>query len=359
MPFYHTPRNISAFDAKFEAQKIAFGPISFQVAHCLLKFDILATIDKAAEDGISLAELCLSSTLSEYALSVLLDMGLSMGLIWRNDSAYVLDKTGYFLLHDDMAAINLHFIQDVCYQGLFKLDNALLEGKAAGLDVFGDWKTIYPALKDLPPKAKESWFAFDHYYSDHAFPQLLPLVFAHNPKHLVDVGGNTGKWALSCCQYNPEVEVTIMDFPGQLDVASEHATAQGYTSRVHTFATDLLDESSPFVEGADAYWMSQFLDCFSKAQILSILQRTAKAMTMDSQLFIVETFWDRQPCTASAYCVNATSLYFSAIANGNSRMYHSKDLLTLLHQAGLYVDEDIDNLGLGHTLLRCKLKPIK
>lgn len=55
MPFYHTPRNISAFDAKFEAQKIAFGPISFQVAHCLLKFDILATIDKAAEDGISLA----------------------------------------------------------------------------------------------------------------------------------------------------------------------------------------------------------------------------------------------------------------------------------------------------------------
>lgn len=129
MPFYHTPRNISAFDAKFEAQKIAFGPISFQVAHCLLKFDILATIDKAAEDGISLAELCLSSTLSEYALSVLLDMGLSMGLIWRNDSAYVLDKTGYFLLHDDMAAINLHFIQDVCYQGLFKLDNALLEEK--------------------------------------------------------------------------------------------------------------------------------------------------------------------------------------------------------------------------------------
>lgn len=56
-------------------------------------------------------------------------MGLSMGLIWRNDSAYVLDKTGYFLLHDDMAAINLHFIQDVCYQGLFKLDNALLEEK--------------------------------------------------------------------------------------------------------------------------------------------------------------------------------------------------------------------------------------
>ncbi|MCP3127489.1 methyltransferase [Shewanella sp. KJ2020] len=358
MPFYSAPRDITAFDAKFEAQKIAFGPISFQVAHCLLKFNILATIDKAGGNGITLAELSQSTQVSEYALGVLLDMGLSMGLVWQKDVTYVLDKTGYFLLHDDMAAINLNFVQDVCYQGLFQLDKALADGTAAGLAVFGEWSTIYPALKDLPPKAKESWFAFDHYYSDHAFPAIIPFVFKHNPRHLVDIGGNTGKWAFTCCQYDPEVEVTIMDFPGQLAVAAQQAAKQGYSSRVHTFATDLLDESLPFVEGADTYWMSQFLDCFSKSQILSILKRTANAMAQDSQLFIVETFWDRQPSAASAYCVNATSLYFSAMANGNSRMYHSKDVLALLQQAGLYVDEDTDNLGLGHTLLRCKLKPI-
>lgn len=357
MSFYQNPKALSAFDAKFEAQKIAFGPVSFQVAHCLLKFEVLATIDKAGEQGVTLAKLAQTNLLSEYALGVLLDMGLSMGLVWLNEDAYVLDKTGHFLLHDDMAAINLNFVQDVCYQGLFTLDKALLTGKPAGLSVFGDWQTIYPALKDLPYAAKESWFAFDHYYSDHAFPQLLPLVFAHSPKHLVDIGGNTGKWALSCCKFDPKVEVTLMDFPGQLAIAKENAAKHGVTDRVHTFATDLLDESRPFIEGVDTYWMSQFLDCFSKAQILSILQRTANAMTANSQLFIVETFWDRQPSAASAYCVNATSLYFTAMANGNSRMYHSKDLMALLHQAGLYVDEDTDNIGLGHTLLRCKRKP--
>lgn len=357
MSFYQNPKALSAFDAKFEAQKIAFGPVSFQVAHCLLKFEVLAIIDKAGEQGVTLAKLAQTNMLSEYALGVLLDMGLSMGLVWLNEDAYVLDKTGHFLLHDDMAAINLNFVQDVCYQGLFTLDKALLTGKPAGLSVFGDWQTIYPALKNLPHAAKESWFAFDHYYSDHAFPQLLPLVFAHSPKHLVDIGGNTGKWALRCCKFNPKVEVTLMDFPGQLAIAKENAAKHGVTDRVHTFATDLLDESRPFIEGADTYWMSQFLDCFSKAQILSILQRTANAMTANSQLFIVETFWDRQPSAASAYCVNATSLYFTAMANGNSRMYHSKDLMALLHQAGLYVDEDTDNIGLGHTLLRCKRKP--
>jgi hypothetical protein len=38
-------------------------------------------------------------------------------------------------------------------------------------------------------------------------------------------------------------------------------------------------------------------------------------------------------------------------------MYHSKDMLKLIQRAGLYVDEDIDHIGSGHTLLCCKKKP--
>ena len=79
-------------------------------------------------------------------------------------------------------------------------------------------------------------------------------------------------------------------------------------------------------------------------------------MTADSRLYILETFWDRQAYEAGAYCVNATSIYFTAMANGNSRMYHSKDMMRLIQEAGMYVDQDTDDLGLGHTLLACKKK---
>jgi len=103
--------------------------------------------------------------------------------------------------------------------------------------------------------------------------------------------------------------------------------------------------------------MSQFLDCFSKEEILSILKRAAKVMDENSRLYILETFWDRQPFEAGAFCVNATSIYFTTMANGNSRMYHSKDMIKLVQEAGLYVEQDTDNLGLGHTLLNCRLKP--
>ncbi|MEZ9595818.1 methyltransferase [Shewanella sp. 10N.261.52.F9] len=357
MSFYRSPLSISAFDAKFEAQKIAFAPISFQVARCLLKFNLLQLISEHGDKGCSLDALAMQSELSEYAIGVLVDMGLSMGLLYLKDDTYVLDKIGHFLLHDDMAKVNLNFTHDVCYQGLFELEASLLEGKPKGLASLGDWPTIYPGLSQLPDEIKKSWFEFDHYYSDHAFESLLPLIFQAQPKLIVDVGGNTGKWALACTSYNSDVQVTIMDLPGQLKVAMENAENAGVEQRVHAFVTDLLDEQKPFCENGDLYWMSQFLDCFSEVEILSILKRAAMVMKPNSELCILETFWDRQPFEAGAYCVNATSLYFTAIANGNSRMYHSKTLLKLISQAGLFVDEDIDNIGLGHTLLRCKRKP--
>jgi len=354
---YDKPYKIHAFDAKFDAQKIAFAPVSFQAARCLVKFDILKHIGSTGEEGISLDDLVSKCAISEYGVSVLVDMGLSMRLIWVHKSKYVLDKTGYFLVHDNMAKRNLNFIHDVCYLGLFDLDKSIETGDPVGLQVFGDWPTIYQGLKDLPSDAKKSWFEFDHFYSDQAFPAVLPLIFAHKPTHILDVGGNTGKWALKCIEYQPDIRVTVMDLPGQLAVLAENARRAGAENQINGFEVNLLDEEAGFFDGADTIWMSQFLDCFGENEILSILKRTASVMKKNTRLFILETFWDRQPHEAGAYCVNATSLYFTAMANGNSRMYHSNDMQKLIRAAGLYVEEDIDELGLGHTLFQCRLKP--
>ena len=74
MSFYRSPLSISAFDAKFEAQKIAFAPISFQVARCLLKFNVLQLVSDCGSKGCNISDLAKQSVLSEYALGVLVDM---------------------------------------------------------------------------------------------------------------------------------------------------------------------------------------------------------------------------------------------------------------------------------------------
>jgi hypothetical protein len=77
-------------------------------------------------------------------------------------------------------------------------------------------------------------------------------------------------------------------------------------------------------------------------------------MEKSSFLYIMETFWDRQKFETAAYCLTLTSLYFTALANGNSKMYHSDDMIRCVKAAGLEVAGIYDGLGLGHSIMVCK-----
>jgi len=249
--------------------------------------------------------------------------------------------------------VNMEFVHDVCYKGLFRLEQAIREGRPAGLDTFGPWKTVYEGLSCLPPHVQKSWLAFDHFYSDRAFPAALPIVFADSPRRLLDVGGNTGRWAAQCAAYNPDVHITIADLAPQLEFARKTLQAQGLEHRVTLFPCDLLDESQALPDGHAVLWMSQFLDCFSEREIVTLLRRAARAMSADSTLYILELFWDRQPNEIAAFCLQQTSLYFTCIANGNSQMYRSEDLLRCIRESGLRVLAEYDRVGQYHTLLKC------
>ena len=344
----------SAFDAKCEAQRIAFAPVVFQTCRILRDSGILELVQGSSTNGLALAEIVAGCSLPRYGVKVLMESGLGIGLFCLNNDRFTLTKLGYFMLRDPMTRVNMDVVQDICYRGLFDLDKSIATGKPAGLKTLGDWPTFYEGLSSLPQHAQQSWFAFDHYYSDQAFPAALPLVFEDKPKRLLDVGGNTGRWAVQCLKHNPDVRITIADLPRQLDFARATMKQHGFESRVEFCGVNMLDEKQPLPTGHDAIWMSQFLDCFSEAQIVSILRRAAAALNGGGTLHILELFWDRQPNKTAAFCLQQTSLYFTCIANGNSQMYHSNDLLRCLAEAGLKVVEQRDQVGQFHTWLKCR-----
>ena len=191
---------IRAVDAKFEANKIAFAPLAFQAIKSMINLGILQAIEDADEQGISRKALAEKTGISEYGVGVLCEMALGMNVIkLTQDSVsdpktekYKLGKIGWMLLEDDLCKVNFWFTNDICYQGAWDLEKSIKNGKPEGLKVFGDkWTTVYEALSTLPEQAKKSWFDFDHFYSDIAFPEALPIVFAKNPKTMLDIGGNT------------------------------------------------------------------------------------------------------------------------------------------------------------------------
>ena len=351
----YSKEQYTALEAQRLAQEIAFGPIVFQVSRLMVKLGIFRLLADH-RDGLTQEEIETKSGLPRYAAQVLLESSLTVGTILIKEDRFFLAKAGWFLLNDKMAQVNMDFNHDVNYLGLFRLEETLMSGKPEGLKVFGNWPTIYEGLSSLPEQVQKSWFGFDHYYSDCSFDQALEIVFSRRPRTLLDVGGNTGRWATKCVAYDEQVEVTIMDLPQQLVLMREQTAEAKGASRIYDHGADLLDKSIPFPKGFDAIWMSQFLDCFSEEEVTGILSRAAESMTGESTLYIMETFWNRQKFETAAYCLTQISIYFTALANCNSKMYHSDDMARCVRNAGLEVETIHDELGLGHSIMQCRLK---
>ena len=357
----YTIEKLSAREAQRLAEFIAWGPVVFQASRIMLKWGILDII-RDSKNGLTLDEISAKTGYPDYAVKCLLEASLGIGilLVDVNTNKYSLSKTGWFLLNDPAIRVNIDFNHDVNYEGWFKLEESLQNGKPEGLKHFGSWPTIYEGLSQLPEKVQKSWFCFDHFYSDSSFPEALKIIFdEHHVKSLYDVGGNTGKWALQCVGYSPEAEITVLDLPQQIAMMQENIKGKEGADRIHGYGINLLDYESVFPQregGLDAIWMSQFLDCFSMNEIVSILNRAKQAMTPQTRIYIMETLWDRQKYEPAAFCLTMTSLYFTAMANGNSKMYNTEDMQSCIEKAGLEIEQIHDHLGQGHSIIVCKLK---
>lgn len=346
-----------AIEALYEAQKVAFSPFVFQTVYSMYELGIFEAIHES-NGGLSPEEISDQTSVSVYGARVLAEMAHASDILNLSDTGkYTLTKVGYFLMRDEMTRVNMMFTQDVCYQGLFNLKESIQKGKPEGLKVFGDWKTVYEGLSQLPDHVKKAWFEFDHFYSDNSFDEALKIIFKNQPRRIFDIGGNTGKWAVATTKYDANVKVSIFDLPGQLKVAKQNIDAiPEIKDRVDYNQIDLLDATSEIPAGADVYWMSQFLDCFSESEIEAILVKIRKNAKPDATIYIMETFIDDQRYPAATYSLVATSLYFTAIANGNSKMYSSSVLKYIIEKAGLTcVGQHHLHADSFHTILEVKL----
>lgn len=356
---------LNATEARFEAQRIAFAPVIFQVVQVMRQSGLLRSL-VSGRRWMAQDELERATGLSNYAVTVLLETAMSAGVVERDhDSAagngenilWRSTAVGRFIERDALVRINMDFVNDVCYRSLAHLRDALSESRPAGLRELGPWATFYEGMAAMPEPARTSWFAFDHFYSDSAFPAALEILAASGHLHVADVGANTGRFAIAFLQRFPEGRVTLCDLPQQLLIARANLEECGLVQRASFHPCDLLDAASQLPTGKaapDAFWMSQFVCCFSEEQIIGILRRAAAAVCKGGSVFVLDTFWDDQPHDVSAFCLINTSPYFAAVANGNSRMYRIDVFESLARKAGLQTRQTWRELGWCHTLLELR-----
>ena len=310
---------------------------------------VLAALAKPA----SAAHVGRLTGLPATSVAVLLEACLAIELVAEvQPDAWALTTVGTVWLRDPQVAIDAEFAQAVCWQGLADLAPSLRAATPVGLRRFGPWETIYAGLAHLPAEVRRAWFAYDHGHSDSAFAEAIAVVRRDPPATLLDVGGNTGRFALALLRAESAVQVTILDHPGQVREARANLTAAGFAGRATATGLDLLDHAVPFPAAQQAVWMSQFLDCFAPADVISLLKRARAALTTTGSVWVLEICPDRQREPAAAASLRLASLYFTALANGVSRFYRGTDLIACAEAAGLHLSEAHDGLGSAHTLFR-------
>lgn len=345
MKYRRTKTHVSPqVKALTDAQKIAFAPLTFQAVSAMIKFGILEFLE---ENPSTLQEITEHCKISDYTAETLLEVACYAGLVVKTEDRYVNTLVASAFLNNEMTRVNFNFVKDVCYFGASELANSFETSKPIGCRKFiGDYETIYNALQFLPDDMKKSWFGFDHFYSDRCFEEVLKIIFENKINQIFDIGGNTGKFELACLEFDKNCIVNMIDLPENIEEAKKHLK----NSRLKFHGLNVLTTSLPKISGA--VFMSQFLDCFSKEQIVSILNNVKNAMDEGTKIFILEPFMDKQVFEGAAYSLAHISLYFTCMANGKSKMYTEEQMLGLIHEAGLKVHKKYENIGAhDYTLL--------
>ena len=77
---------MSAYEAMYEAQKIAYAPVIFQVVRALRDLGILSLLEQSGKTGMGAAAIGKALDISPYGVETLLESGLSCDVVeYKND----------------------------------------------------------------------------------------------------------------------------------------------------------------------------------------------------------------------------------------------------------------------------------
>lgn len=119
----------------------------------------------------------------------------------------------------------------------------------------------------------------------HGARALLRQVDFGSFRRLLDVGGNTGGYAIPLARANPQLEVTIFDLPAVLELAESQIVAAGLQDRV-TFTGGSFFEKLP--SGFDAVLLSSILHDWEEEDCARILVRCHAALEPGGTIIVTE-----------------------------------------------------------------------
>jgi SAM-dependent methyltransferase len=137
--------------------------------------------------------------------------------------------------------------------------------------------------------ATSAWTRFTTCLTKYEAPVALDAVDIAAVRRFIDLGGNTGEFALQVCQRNPRVEAIVVDLPVVCALGQKHISANAdvaAAARIAFFSSDMRSQALP--AAADLVAFKSVLHDWPDADAEQLLERAHALVRPGGRLLIFE-----------------------------------------------------------------------
>ena len=255
------------------------------------------------------------------ALAMLLNALTAMGLLVKDGDTWANTPQASLFLRKDMPRYIGYMI--LHHQNLVeswsRLDQAVKTGSA-----------VRGRISDHSEEARENFLMGMFTLAMGLAPDMVPEIDLAGRKHLLDLGGGPGTWAVFFCRHNPELSATVYDLPTTRPFAEKTIAGFNMADRIEFSDGDYVD--GPITGSYDVAWLSHILHGEGIDDCLRIIQKTVAALDSGGLIiihdFILNDTMDG-PLFPALFALNML------LGTRSGQAYSEHQINDLLKQAGV------------------------
>ena len=286
--------------------------------HAAVKLDVFTAIGDQQIAGNDIAQ---KLNVNTEGVIRLLNALIAMNLLEKSDDKYSNVPAGNTFLSKDSPGYIGHIITHHHHlvDSWSKLDQAVKTGTP-----------VRARVSDTSPEWRESFLMGMFNIAMSVAPSLADKIDLSGRRHLLDLGGGPGTYAIHYCLKNPSLKATVYDLPTTRPFAEKTIEKFGLTDRIDFIDGDYVKEG---IEGAyDVAWLSHILHGEGQKDCQRIIDKTVSTLEPGGMIivhdFILANTMDG-PLFPALFSLNML------LGTSDGQSYSEKQITDMLVKAGV------------------------
>jgi precorrin-6B methylase 2 len=293
---------------------------SFFKSKVLLTAVRLDIFNIIGETGMTARDIATKLNSNINATEIFLDATVCLDLLNKDNRMYFNTENGreVFTEGNERNIGDIVILQDLMWNAWSKLSESVISGNPARKpDMFQGKKA-----------ETRGFITAMHNTAITVAPILSSEIDLSSSKTLIDIGGGAGTYSVTFCKANSNLEATILDLPGTLEITKELISDSGVLNRINLIEGDFNVE----IKGQyDAAFLSNIIHGEGELENIALIKRVYNALNSGGKIIIQDFILDNDKTSPSFPALFSLNML---LFTENGRTYSFQEIEGWLKKAG-------------------------